>query len=411
MKQVRDRRPKPCERPPTREAAVTALPTAHASALSLRRLCVAVLLASLMVVVFDTTGLRVWASRMPLGPVRDGLLAVIEPLDSAAGEIGLSRPRRLASQGFGLALGEECDAGWGEAPSAAATASPASRPVRPKRKPPKVYTAENPLRVLLVGDSLIGWGLGTELEASLRADPATDVTRKCTVSSGLSRPDFYNWPAQVRALVNEADYDIVVGIMGGNDIQGLYYDERVHGYGSEGWTEGYRALSREFIDLLAGVSRKAYWVALPPMREACFHAETREINTIHRALCGEYPDVEYVVMDRVIGEANGRYALHKVVDGRRVQMRAGDGVHMSLAGGRLMADEMLRRFFRDFAVEGHLDAHRQASVVQSEDAPWYVPDAARRASLRARANSERNGRWYLPSSVAVGLPAARGEGA
>ncbi len=402
MKQAQARRPGPAERPAPAEAEVTPLRAAHAGVTALHRLCAAVALASLVVLALDTTGLREWASRMPFGPVRDGLLAVIAPMDATASSLGLDIPRRVAHDGFALALGAERDAGWGAARPAAPASAVAPAP-KPKRMAPRVYTSEEPLRVLLVGDSLMGWGFGTELEASLRDDPATEVTRKCTVSSGLSRPDFYSWPAQVRALTAETDYDIVVGVMGGNDIQGLYHDRRVYSYGEEGWSEGYRELSREFIGLLAEVSRKAYWVALPPMRRPAFHAETREVNAIHRSLCKQYPDVEYVVPDRLIGDANGVYSLHKTIEGRRVQMRSGDGIHLSIAGGRQLADEMLRRFFRDFAVERHESEYRPSTLEQSErdaETAGYVPRVLARAQLASRPEPNAAVPWYMPSVAA-----------
>ncbi len=41
------------------------------------------------------------------------------------------------------------------------------------------------------------------------------------MSSGLARPDFFDWPAEIDAKLPEVDPDIVVATFGGNDAQGL----------------------------------------------------------------------------------------------------------------------------------------------------------------------------------------------
>ena len=52
--------------------------------------------------------------------------------------------------------------------------------------------------------------------------PASSTTElDYKVSSGLARPDFFDWPAEIDAKLPEVDPDIVVATFGGNDAQGL----------------------------------------------------------------------------------------------------------------------------------------------------------------------------------------------
>ena len=62
----------------------------------------------------------------------------------------------------------------------------------PIRKP----TGKNKLRVAVIGDSLAS-GLGVYLERVLR--PAlVRVSRQGRISTGLARPDYFDWPARCR---------------------------------------------------------------------------------------------------------------------------------------------------------------------------------------------------------------------
>ena len=51
----------------------------------------------------------------------------------------------------------------------------------------------NSPRVLLVGDSMIAGGVGIYLQRRLKKQAGFDVLRHGKSSSGLARPDFYDW--------------------------------------------------------------------------------------------------------------------------------------------------------------------------------------------------------------------------
>ena len=81
-------------------------------------------------------------------------------------------------------------------------------------------SAETPARVLVVGDSDAGT-FGPYLEELLDETGVAETTVDYKVSSGLSRPDFFDWPAHLRRQLPDVDPDIVVVTFGGNDAQGM----------------------------------------------------------------------------------------------------------------------------------------------------------------------------------------------
>ena len=86
--------------------------------------------------------------------------------------------------------------------------------------PPRVISAEEPLRVQVFGDSQ-GYNIGYELKSATADNPLIDADFDAKVSSGLARPDFYNWPARVQESLVRNDADVAVIMVGANDDQSL----------------------------------------------------------------------------------------------------------------------------------------------------------------------------------------------
>lgn len=68
--------------------------------------------------------------------------------------------------------------------------------------------------VLLVGDSMMMEGFGPVLQRTLRKRPDLDVVREGKYSTGLSRQDYFVWPAQLE----EAGGEVQPGY--GRDLHG-----------------------------------------------------------------------------------------------------------------------------------------------------------------------------------------------
>ncbi len=84
-------------------------------------------------------------------------------------------------------------------------------------------SADHPLTVLDIGDSIgqdLGYGLGdvvgTHADVRLIDDSQGDT--------GLARPDYYNWPANLAAELKALHPQVVVALFGGNDWQPFIAD-------------------------------------------------------------------------------------------------------------------------------------------------------------------------------------------
>ena len=195
--------------------------------------------------------------------------------------------------------------------------------------------------VLLLGDSLIVTSFGEYLEKLLNEQPGTRALRKAKSSTGLARPDFFDWMKVGREEVERHRPDVVVVIMGGNDGQGLT-DEKGKAkvqWGASGWEAAYRQRVTDFLGTLGAPGRKILWVELPYTGLPNFERKLGIIRPLLREAVGAREDSVHLDTKSFFTDAKGGMLKEARVDGFRKPMRLkmDDGVHFTLAGGRYFA--------------------------------------------------------------------------
>jgi uncharacterized protein len=216
------------------------------------------------------------------------------------------------------------------------------------------YGPEGGTRVLVLGDSMIAGGFGLYLARALGEDRGYDVTRRGKSSTGLARPDFFDWIAEAKRLVGDTPYDATVVMFGGNDVQGLHMGKTAGAdpwvrWEDEGWSEEYARRVNALADIVAPAGQQLFWIGMPVMRPSKFHARVQRVNTIYRAEMAIRPNALFVDIWTVLANEDGEYAdrIHLTRDDdseadadpqaakrkrKKVLVRAGDGIHLTVAG-------------------------------------------------------------------------------
>ena len=117
------------------------------------------------------------------------------------------------------------------------TAAPATTTVPAGR----VVTDDAPLRVYVAGDSQATYlGQAIASESGVRS---LEVELDDRISTGLARPDYFDWPAQWTNQMVELDPEVVVLFIGANDHQDMVdaAGQRLI-EGSEAWRDEWRAV-------------------------------------------------------------------------------------------------------------------------------------------------------------------------
>jgi uncharacterized protein len=198
--------------------------------------------------------------------------------------------------------------------------------------------------VLLLGDSLIVTSFGERLETLLNEQPGIRAVRRAKSSTGLARPDFFDWMEVGREEVERHRPDVVVVIMGGNDGQGLTDGKgkaQVQ-WGAAGWSSAYRQRVDSFLEILAAPGRKILWVALPTTGLKNFERKLGVIRPILREAVAAREDALHLDTKPFFLDAKGNVLREARVDGFRKPMRLkmDDGVHFTLAGGWYFASKV-----------------------------------------------------------------------
>ncbi|MGI9016018.1 MAG: SGNH/GDSL hydrolase family protein [Euzebya sp.] len=369
---------------------MTDLGTFHRATMPAGKALLIVLIALLLGGLLNVRSLTEAAERQPNGLSRDIALVMVWPFQRISSVFGLDQPRALLTQ----RLGRDVDAGTAAEPTAtvattggdveldaqgnpvdplsgdalAAAAAVAGREAEdpaladataipagldpdapalltaaelPERLQVQ-FTATNPLRIAVIGDSLTEQ-LGPAIidRVDQPGVPAT-ATHDFTYSSGLTRPDFYDWPAKAADLATTLDPDVWVVMMGANDAQDVRdAQNRFRHIGSDEWEQIYTARVGALMDELLQDGRAVIWVGQPLMRSTSFDESMDYISSLYRREASSRSLVSYVDARRVFEDPAGRYADYLAdPSGQLVQMRLPDGVHLTRAGADRLAEQV-----------------------------------------------------------------------
>jgi hypothetical protein len=289
---------------------------------------IALFLAALL----NADSLHATADRQPFGWKRTVLINVIGPIRSLSHATRLNRPRQRIQE----AIGREPERGSDEVVTVTTPPPPqeaAPTTTAPVREP----TAEEPLRLWIGGDSMAqDFGASVERLASSRGTftPTLDYR----ISTGLTRPDYFNWPVHLRDDVLPSEPDIMVIIFGANDAQPMEIDGQVHQVRDPEWQEEYRTRVGTTMDLLRAEGRRIIWVGQPRMRASDFDERMGILDGIYASEAESRPWIRFLDSRPVLSDEDGEYAAYLPgANGQQELARQGDGIHLSRFGADRLA--------------------------------------------------------------------------
>lgn len=305
---------------------------------------VALVLATFM----NADGLTRTAERQKPGFQRSLTLAVIHPIKAVADGLALTAPANWLARVTGHQETTEFTTTEGveladqnqstPVPGETAPEQTTTTTTLPSYRTP---TQDDPLRILVAGDSLSGY-MGPALSDALRGMPV-DVIQNQQVGTGLARPDVVDWPVQLSADMEADDPDVVVVFMGGNDDQDLRTaDGWLPITKHEEWKREYQRRIAQLMDIAAEPGVSVYWIGLPSMGKASLNAQVGTINQLIRTEAEARPNqVHYISAGEALNGPDGGFTAYLPGSDGDVQVRANDGVHPTMAGMGRIVDQFL----------------------------------------------------------------------
>jgi hypothetical protein len=290
----------------------------------------------------------------PLGVRRSVAVAVLRPIAAGSDALGLSHVVGAADR----VIGDTGHAGSGvlqvegppshrhrpapEALRARPARAGAPRPTTPVTAPDGLAplappTTAAPLRILVVGDSL-GIDFGQSLVNDLAGTGVVNAVLDGHIDTGLARPDYFDWQAELSGDLVRYQPQAVVVFLGANDPQNFIDGGSALAYGTESWDAVYAQRVGAFMASATAEGARVLWIGMPPMADPALSAKMQALNGIYQGQAAVHPGVTYLSSWPVFSDAGGGYQTFLPdASGNEVQVREPDGTHIAPGGAQRLS--------------------------------------------------------------------------
>ncbi|MEP6758367.1 MAG: DUF459 domain-containing protein [Actinomycetota bacterium] len=334
----------------------TARPAPRRRAMPAGRAFVVIAVCLLVWTMLYAPELRRSAEAAPTGTRRSVSLALLSPMVWVSDHVGLTHVTDAAARAAGrdpnAAVGGivgGIDVGVDELPDPTGSPKPDKPVVHDTRL--RVPTLDHQLRVAVVGDSLAA-GIGYFAERVFKPF-FVEVYKQGRISTGLARPDFFNWPAQMQQIVDRADPDLVLVMLGENDNQGLLYPDGTleQDIGTFDWASHYEGRVERFAKIATNGGGHVVWIGLPNERDRGRWDFIQKQNSIFQEVADRLPNVAFYDTWTAFAASDGGYSAYYRDDNKVVQVRADDGVHFNTDGYTLLMDKVAAFATQEFQLD------------------------------------------------------------
>lgn len=225
----------------------------------------------------------------------------------------------------------------------------AAGPPTPGR--PRLVTTSNQLRVYVAGDSFVDW-LGYDMADYGKRDGYLTTRLDSKISSGLARPDYFDWPARItQAMAGTPAPEAVIFFVGANDYTDMRVDSGSLARGTPGWIAEYSKRAANVMDIVGKGGAQMYWVGQPIMRDAARAKVAADINTAITAEAAKRPWVHYIDTWSMFTDPDGNYtAFLPDASGEQVRVRQEEGIHLTRTGTTWVSDVVYKAIRRDWNI-------------------------------------------------------------
>src|SRR4051794_41316725 len=230
------------------------------------RALIVVLVALLVWAVLYAPELKRSAETGDVGTRRTVSLAILDPLVWVTDHTGLTAAANAAARAAGRDPNAEVggvNVGVDPLPSPEPSSGHEHHHKIVKDTDMREPTPDKQLRIAVVGDSLAE-GVGFAADSVFKPFWA-EVFKQGRISTGLARLDYFNWMAQMHTIVDRADPDLTLVMIGENDNQGLLYPDGTleQDVGTFDWAAHYQGRGGQVAEIATSAGGDVGWIGLP----------------------------------------------------------------------------------------------------------------------------------------------------
>ena len=180
----------------------------------------------------------------------------------------------------------------------------------------------------------------------------TTVRSDARIGSGISKPHQLDWVRKARGQAGAFKPDVTVMFIGANDGFPL---RAAHGATAQccgsGWVAAYEQRVEEMMrSYLRGGRSYVYWLTLPAPQPARFARVFPSVNLAIKRAAARVGSGARVIDLGPVFTPGGRFRQTITVNGKTIDARQPDGVHLSYAGASIAAAIIINRLRTDHAL-------------------------------------------------------------
>lgn len=200
-------------------------------------------------------------------------------------------------------------------------------------------------KVFFAGDSMME-GVAPHVQKWLSSQYGIDSLNLSKQSTGLSYPSFFDWPATIeKTLREDRKIRLLVVFLGPNDPWDFPNPEPgTRGYlkfQSPEWEQVYRQRIERILAAAQAADVKVIWLGVPLMKSSRLNAQMRYLDRLFASeLAGK---TIWLPTDKIMGGEDGQYRDSISINGQTVRLRSKDGIHFTVKGQQLLAEQIAGR--------------------------------------------------------------------
>lgn len=216
--------------------------------------------------------------------------------------------------------------------AASGDAAPTAR-AAPKQS---VEKTEDARTVLVVGDFMAG-GLAEGLDEAFAQTAGIRIVSRANGSSGFVRDDYYDWPGEIGAILEQEKPAAVLVMIGSNDRQQMTLGGTRESVRSEAWSKEYEARAKRLAQTIRQSGAPLLWVGMPAFKVGSMSTDMVAFNDVYRSVAEEVGGEFIDIWDGFVDENGAFVTIGPDINGQRVRLRGSDGINLSRAGKRKVA--------------------------------------------------------------------------
>jgi len=217
---------------------------------------------------------------------------------------------------------------------------------QPPASKDRYLQAKPTYQIFVLGDGLAG-GLQAGMARLAETNDRLSVDGRFKEDSGLTRPEFYDWNEAVPRIFQRNEIDIVVMLVGMNDVQTIKDQNFRYAVGTPDWAKTYAARVDGLLTTLKQTGAAIYWVSLPPMASEEYDRDIAAIAALQKSRV-EAAGIRYVDIKPAFSDTSGRFIERGPDDTGEVRrLRDRDGIHFMRVGNNKLASLVLAAIQKD----------------------------------------------------------------